>query len=153
MINLPTPRWLLPPVGLLIAAGAMLLIDQVPGYRLAITGNTSAMWGFIVLALWLDFGAITQFLRAKTGIIPLRETPTQLVTTGWYRWTRNPMYLGMVCWLLAVVSHLQHWLTILVIPIFMLWITLAYIMREEALLAREFGSAYDDYRQRVRRWL
>lgn len=131
----------------------MLLIDQVPGYRLAVPGNTSAIWGFIVLALWLDFGAITQFLRAKTGIIPLRETPTQLVTTGWYRWTRNPMYLGMVCWLLALVSYRQHWLSAMVIPIFMVWVTLAYIVREEALLARELGSAYDDYRQRVRRWL
>ena len=78
---------------------------------------------------------------------------TQLVTSGVYRYTRNPMYLGMACLLLAWAVYLQNPLALLGVPLFMAYITQFQIKPEERMLVKLFGDAFIRYRQQVRRWL
>jgi protein-S-isoprenylcysteine O-methyltransferase Ste14 len=76
-----------------------------------------------------------------------------LVTTGIYRWTRNPVYLGFFLLYGGIgVAALSPWILILLLP---LVVTIRYgvVAREEAYLERRFGDFYRDYKARVRRWL
>jgi protein-S-isoprenylcysteine O-methyltransferase Ste14 len=85
--------------------------------------------------------------------VPTRLPTTTIVDTGPYRFTRNPIYLGMVLGLigLAIASN-SLWLLLTLVP-FVLVIRYGVVAREEAYLQRKFGDAYRRYRSRVRRWL
>ena len=78
---------------------------------------------------------------------------TTIVDTGPYRFTRNPIYLGMVLGLLGLTIALNSlWLLLTLVP-FALVIRYGVVAREEAYLERKFGDDYRRYRARVRRWL
>lgn len=95
-----------------------------------------------------------RFHRAKTTVNPLHpEKASALVTTGIYRYTRNPMYVGMACLLLAWALHLSAWLPVAGPALFVLYITRFQILPEERTLQQLFGDAYTQYTSRVRRWL
>ena len=110
--------------------------------------------GIVIAALGvaLDAWALVLFLRAKTGVIPFSEAKA-LVQRGPYRWTRNPMYLGMAAIMLGFAIFLGSVTPFIVIPAFMGLITERFIAPEEAMLEQSFGAAYTDYKARVRRWL
>lgn len=72
---------------------------------------------------------------------------------GPYRFTRNPMYLGMVLILLAWCLWLGNAAALLALAAFVGYITRFQIVPEERALAGRFGAAYEDYRRRVRRWV
>jgi protein-S-isoprenylcysteine O-methyltransferase Ste14 len=86
------------------------------------------------------------------------ERPTNLPTTtivesGPYRFTRNPIYLGMFLGLIGLAIAFDNlWLLMMLLP-FALVIHYGVVAREEAHLERKFGDAYRGYRSRVRRWL
>ena len=105
-----------------------------------------------VLGVALDAWALALFLRAKTGVIPFSEAKT-LVAQGPYRWTRNPMYLGMAAILLGFAIYLGSVTPFIVIPAFMGLIAERFIAPEEEMLEKAFGQTYTDYKARVRRWL
>jgi protein-S-isoprenylcysteine O-methyltransferase Ste14 len=76
-----------------------------------------------------------------------------LVTSGWYRITRNPMYLGMVvvlCGVALMAGSVGAWLPL---PAFIAVIHYRFIRGEERFLEEIFGQPYRDYRARVRRWI
>jgi protein-S-isoprenylcysteine O-methyltransferase Ste14 len=101
-----------------------------------------------VLAVW----AIAIFRNQRTPVYPT-TTPTTLVTSGPFKFTRNPMYLGITSILIALVFLLGS-LPMLVAPVlFLLVMNLYYLPFEEAKMEKLFGETYNDYRQRVRRWL
>jgi protein-S-isoprenylcysteine O-methyltransferase Ste14 len=78
---------------------------------------------------------------------------TTIVETGPYRFTRNPIYLGMVLGLIGLaIAFNSLWLLVTLVP-FALVIRYAVITREEAYLERKFGEVYLAYKSRVRRWL
>lgn len=104
------------------------------------------------LGLTLNLPSAHLFGTVKTNIIPYND-PDVLVTTGWFRYTRNPMYLGFVTMLFGVAVGLGELYGYLVPPLFALLIDRSFIRMEEKAMSRVFGSAYDDYRRRVRRWL
>jgi protein-S-isoprenylcysteine O-methyltransferase Ste14 len=106
----------------------------------------------IVLAFALGFWALFLFRRARTGVVPFSEATT-LISGGPYRFTRNPMYLGMAGILLGTAVWLGSVTPWLVLPAFMGIITDRFIVPEEAMLERAFGSRYLEYRGAVRRWL
>ena len=81
------------------------------------------------------------------------EQASTLVTSGVYRFTRNPMYVGILLLLAAVAAHLGSVLALLGLPAFVFWIGRFQIAPEERALRAKFGSAYDDYTRAVRRWL
>ena len=111
----------------------------------------------IVLAcVGLTFGcaAMIWFVRAKTTMNPTRPgAASTLVTGGVFRYTRNPMYLSLLLYLLAWAAYLSSWLALLFVPAFVLYINEFQIKPEERALSALFGAQYASYRARVRRWL
>jgi protein-S-isoprenylcysteine O-methyltransferase Ste14 len=105
-----------------------------------------------VLALVLFAWAIVTITRAGSNVPGNRPTTT-IVESGPYRFTRNPIYLGMFFALIGLaIAFDDLWLLIVLVP-FALLIRYAAVAREEAYLERKFGDAYRSYRARVRRWL
>ncbi|MHA7871662.1 MAG: methyltransferase family protein, partial [Hyphococcus sp.] len=81
------------------------------------------------------------------------EQATSLVTTGAYRFTRNPMYLGLAIWLGALTFYFSNPLTIIAIAAFIWTMTQWQIKPEEKAMLEKFGDVYVDYCKRVRRWI
>jgi protein-S-isoprenylcysteine O-methyltransferase Ste14 len=106
----------------------------------------------LVLALALVLWAAGLFRRAGTTIKPFEES-SALVLDGPYRWSRNPIYVGLVGMLIGVGVLLGSVSPFLVIPIFAVAIEVGFIRAEEAGLERTFGAGYAAYKNRVRRWL
>jgi protein-S-isoprenylcysteine O-methyltransferase Ste14 len=98
------------------------------------------------------FQAVRAFRRAETNPEPWKPT-TALVTTGPYRFTRNPMYLGFTCVYIGIACWLNTAWPLIFLPIILLVMARAVIAREERYLTRKFGSDYQAYMQRVRRWV
>jgi protein-S-isoprenylcysteine O-methyltransferase Ste14 len=105
-----------------------------------------------VLALALFAWAIATMTRAGSNV-PTNLPTTTIVETGPYRFTRNPIYLGMFLGLVGLAIAFDNlWLLAMLVP-FALVIRYGVVAREEAYLERKFGDAYRQYRARVRRWL
>ena len=116
------------------------------GIRLAVTLLASGAW------LALDGAAMVFFRRAGTSMVPMNPT-TALVTTGPYRFTRNPMYLGMVCLYVAFAFGFGVIWALAFLPGVVVIVDRFVIAREEPYLERKFGQIYRDYKARVRRWV
>lgn len=110
--------------------------------------------GVVPLAagLLLTTAGVVAFRRARTPVIPFRRS-TSLVTDGIYRFTRNPMYLGLVLVLVGTAMLLGSIGAFLPLPLFVAVIAFGYIRAEERFLAGIFGEEYLHYRHTVRRWL
>ncbi len=97
---------------------------------------------------------VVSFRRAGTTVNPMNpEKASALVTSGIYRATRNPMYLGLLLGLTAWAVFLSSALAFLFLPGFIAYMNQFQIGPEEAALARMFGQSFSEYRSRVRRWL
>jgi protein-S-isoprenylcysteine O-methyltransferase Ste14 len=106
----------------------------------------------IVVALALFAWAIVTIIRADSNV-PTNRPTTTIVESGPYRFTRNPIYLGMFLGLVGLaIAFDTLWLLLMLVP-FALVIRYAVVAREEAYLDRKFGDVYRGYRSRVRRWL
>lgn len=92
------------------------------------------------------------FKLAGTTIKPFQESKT-LVTTGIFRFSRNPMYLGFALILVGAAILLGSLTPFFVIPVFVILTEKQFIISEEIMLERTFGTAFLDYKRRVRRWL
>ena len=105
-----------------------------------------------VLALALGVWAIVTMTRAGSNV-PTNLPTTTIVESGPYRFTRNPIYLGMFLVLTGLAIAFDNlWLLVMLLP-FALVIRYGVVAREEAYLERKFGDVYRGYRSRVRRWL
>ena len=148
MLKLPPPAWTL--IHLVVAAGLSFALGwpAVPGLPLAPLGIALVVIAFIP-PVW----AAALFRREGTEINPTSPTNRKLVTGGPYRFTRNPMYLGLITLALGIAIWVGAW------PMFLAPIAVfattnwAHIPFEEAKMRRQFGAAYDSYVARVRRWL
>jgi protein-S-isoprenylcysteine O-methyltransferase Ste14 len=145
-------RKIIPPVWLLATLVLMVVLDRwLPLCHLV---RPPWSWGgalLIVLGLLLAGTAMFGFRRAGTPVIPF-ERSTALVLRGPYRFTRNPMYLGMVLLLVGVATLLASLGAYLPIPLFAWIIHKNFIEGEERFLTEIFGEQYLAYRRRVRRW-
>jgi len=105
-----------------------------------------------VVALALFGWAIATMTRAGTNV-PSKLPTTTIVDTGPFRFTRNPIYVGMMVGLIGLaIAFNSLWLLLMLVP-FALVIRYGVVAREEAYLERKFGDVYRRYRARVRRWL
>ena len=105
--------------------------------------------GLLVLVL-----GVLAFRRAKTTINPVNiEVASSIVTSGVYRYTRNPMYVGFASMLVGWAVHIAVPFVMLGPAVFILFITRFQIIPEERVLASKFGVEYRKYQDRVRRWL
>lgn len=109
--------------------------------------------GLIVAGAALGIAGVWVFRKSKTTVLPATRPTTTIVAAGPYRFTRNPMYLGMAFAYLGITLLLNTVWALLLFPI-VIWIVTRYVIqREERYLAAKFGDAYAEYRRRVRRWL
>jgi protein-S-isoprenylcysteine O-methyltransferase Ste14 len=113
---------------------------EVLGYLLVLFGITIA----ILVA--------TSFRRAGTAIEPWKPT-TSIVTTGFYAWSRNPIYAGFCLINIGIgIANNSLWIFVSFIPAAFLLYHVA-IAKEEAYLAEKFGEEYLAYKNKVRRWV
>jgi len=146
------PR-ILPPVYLLVAI--ILMVALPLAFPIRQLAWCPARWlGLAPVAIGLMFGAPAAriFVKRKTAIRP-GDVSTTLVTDGPFRFSRNPMYVGMVCLLAGVAIGLGSISPWFVIPLFIVAISLRIIPVEEAMLREAFGEPYREYQLRVRRWI
>jgi protein-S-isoprenylcysteine O-methyltransferase Ste14 len=105
-----------------------------------------------LLALALFGWAVATMTRAGSNV-PTSQPAMTIVDGGPYRFTRNPVYLGMLLGLIGLAVALDSfWLLLTLVP-FALVIRYGVVAREEAYLERKFGDVYRRYRSGVRRWL
>jgi len=141
----------------------VMLLCGVLGYALACAWPWPALpvpvpgWAAVAVmlaGLMLNLLPKLAFRRARTTVNPLRPAAaTALVTGGIYRHTRNPMYLGQALVLLGGMLWLGSAAALLVVPLFVGWITRFQILPEERVLSARFGADYAAFRRDVRRWL
>jgi protein-S-isoprenylcysteine O-methyltransferase Ste14 len=105
-----------------------------------------------VLALALFAWAIAAITRAGSNV-PTNMPTAAIVETGPYRFTRNPIYLGMFLGLFGLAIAFNSLWLLSTLVLFALVIRYGVVAREEAYLERKFGDAYRGYRARGRRWL
>lgn len=106
----------------------------------------------LILALILAFFSFRAFKRAKTTLRTDQPVST-LVTTGIYRFSRNPNYLSMTLLFLSLGILINSlWIIALLVPV-TVWLWWRVVPAEEAYLLREFGQDYQDYQTEVRRWI
>jgi len=108
--------------------------------------------GLIGLGFLLAFNSIARFIRAKTGVVPFSESTT-LITEGFYKYTRNPMYVGMNAFLLGLILILKNPLNIIFLIIFFFVVRNMFVLKEEVQMEETFGEDYLTYKRKVRRWL
>ena len=143
-----------PPIAWAIAVLAGLALNWLIPLPFVPASMPASWLGAIVfaLALALFAWAITTMTRAGSNV-PTDRPATMIVDTGPYRFTRNPIYLGMMLGLIGLAIALDNfWLLLALVP-FAAVIRYGVIAREEAYLERKFGDIYRGYRVRVRRWL
>jgi len=142
-----------PIVGLLIAA-AMWGLARITAATLAVPDPVFAASAVALVGIGFDIAGIVSFRLAKTTVNPLRpEKATALVTSGIYRITRNPMYVGMLLLLMAWAIYLNSPWALIGPLIFVLYMNRFQIGPEEKALEALFGDDFIDYKRRVRRWL
>ena len=108
----------------------------------------------VLIGQGISIAGMVAFRRARTTINPTKASAaSSLVTTGVYRFTRNPMYLGLLLTLLAWAVFLFNPVALLFVPIFVLYINRFQIKPEEQVLSSLFGAEYMAYKGQVRRWL
>ncbi|MDO9766748.1 isoprenylcysteine carboxylmethyltransferase family protein [Glaesserella parasuis] len=108
----------------------------------------------LIFGIGVDLCALWSFRQNKTTINPLDPNKTSALTTeGIYRFSRNPMYLGLASLLSAWAFWLGNAFALLVVWGFIAYITRFQIEPEERILEQKFGESYRQYKQNVARWL
>ena len=118
-------------------------------------GRARAVAGVLAIAagVALGFSAVTEFQRRGTTILPARRPTRAIVAAGPYRFTRNPMYLGMTIAYVGASLLINSMWPLLMLPVVLLAVDRYVIAREERYLRAKFGDEYVAYTRRVRRWL
>ena len=145
-----------PPLLFVIIVGAAMwgIAESTPGMVLPTAARALActllgMGGFAVI-----IAGVVSFRRSGTTVNPTKPgSSTELVTGGIYRYTRNPMYLGMLLWLAAFATWLGSPSALLLCPVFVLFMNRFQIAPEERALETLFGDEYRVYKSRIRRWI
>lgn len=104
------------------------------------------------LGFLLGISSFIEFRRARTTLDP-HGSARNLVTSGIYRFTRNPIYLGFLLMVIGLPLNSGLYWGIVLAPLYVLLMNRLIIRHEEAYLEKKFGKIYTDYTARVRRWL
>ena len=107
---------------------------------------------FFVAGLALNIAGFVTQKRAGTDPIPFNPS-SRIVAHGPYRFSRNPMYIGLALWTLGLAFLVDCAWMLLAVPIGLVVIDGLVITREERYLERKFGEEYLSYKRRVRRWI
>ena len=146
----------IPPVAqfLVAMAGMWLLARYVPALAVDIPGRKALVVLLFCLGGIVAVPAVAVFRSAGTTVDPRDpEKATRLVVRGVYRFSRNPMYLGLLCLLGAWAFYLSNLLAFAGLPLFVLAMNRLQIRPEEAAMLALFGDEYRQYTETVRRWM
>ena len=129
-------------------------------FELAIHGGQIHWWGWNVLpgVLLLAWGYAQYRLggnfreRTGGGGPGLEVPPDRIVDYGVYAYTRNPMYLGHMIFMLGLAVTFWSWAALLLLAGHVFWFQ-ARVKEDEARLTQMFGAQYTDYTHRVKRWI
>lgn len=144
-----------PPLVMLLTALSMWLARRyAPSLDLIIPWRLAPAIALLIIGISLALAGVFAFRKAKTTVNPTRpEATSMIVATGIYRFTRNPMYLGLLVVLAGWAVFLANGISFLILPVFLLYMNRFQIGPEERILSERFGSEYASYMQSVRRWL
>jgi protein-S-isoprenylcysteine O-methyltransferase Ste14 len=133
----------------------MKLIDTaLPIYGFHGFDSTPFSLALLLISILLIIGGVLAFRRASTTINPSQPHNTStLVTTGVYRLTRNPMYVGFILALTAWGIHLGNPISFLLVVSFYYYMNCFQIKLEEKALQEIFGDNYVQYCTKGKRWL
>ncbi len=146
-------RKILPPTLVLFCLLGMLILDRI--FPLVSITNAALVvigLGFVGLGLVIAFAAEGQFGRVGTNVNTFGQ-PTKLVTDGWFKYSRNPMYLSFALILIGAWLALGSFSPVLGVIAYLFITDRWYIPQEEKRLTATFGKEYESYRMRTRRWL
>jgi protein-S-isoprenylcysteine O-methyltransferase Ste14 len=124
--------------GLPLSSGGVAL-ERV-GFGIVGVGVALAVWGIVT------------FRRAGTAVIP-HQAASQLVMKGPYRFTRNPMYVGLTIQYIGGAAVINSAWPLILLPLVLVVLVRRVVSREEQYLSDAFGDQFAAYRLRVRRWL
>lgn len=146
----------IPPVLLFLACAAIMWITSrtisVAAFSLPIAPMVAVT--LTLLGSAIAVAGVVEFRRHSTTVNPTRpEATTSFVGSGIFRVTRNPMYLGLAVALTAWAVYLENTAALLLLPVFVAYMTRFQIKPEERALLSQYGSEYADYAATVRRWL
>jgi len=143
-----------PIIGLLCAVLMWRLNQVVPATRVELSFSQLLVIPLALVGIAIEMWSVFLFFKARTTVNPLKPQNSKvLVIDGLYRFSRNPMYLGMLILLMAIALWLSNLIAILPIVLFVWYITTFQIKPEEAALTEVFGLQFSDYQRSVRRWL
>ena len=102
----------------------------------------------------LSILGVIEFKKQKTTVNPMTpQESNKLVINGVYKYTRNPMYLAFLLWILSVGVFVGNFLSFPLIVGFIVYMNKFQIIPEEAILDEKFGEEYIEYKKKVRRWI
>ena len=108
----------------------------------------------IIIGLIIILSAIILFKKYQTTITPLNPSnATKLITDGIYKFSRNPMYLGLLLVLLGISTILNPIGGFFLIPLFILYLNFFQIIHEESAMVDLFKDEFLEYKKNVRRWI
>lgn len=139
-------------VGAVIAMGMWLASYTLPEF--AYPQLRIVAMGMGIVGAVLTASAMLSFRAAHTTPNPMKPSSASfLVTSGIYRFTRNPMYLGLLLLLVGWALYLANAPALLFLPAFILYMNRFQIKPEERALTDRFGQRYLEYASRVHRWI
>ena len=141
-----------PPLLYAVPLAIGLLLQHWYPLRVMDAGGGRILGLVLVLAGLVGAPAIRAFRRADTSPKPWVPS-TALVTSGPYRYTRNPMYLGFTLMYLGITFGANSAWPLVFLPVVLIVMHYGVIVREEKYMSQLFGEEYASYRARVRRWV
>lgn len=144
-----------PPLALVFLFGALIwLVSGYSEFTFALPWRSAFALMFCAVGIAIVLAGVVAFHRVKTTVNPLTpEATTTMVTSGIYRFTRNPMYLGFLLVLAGWAMYLSSFLAFALLPLFVWYMNRFQILPEEQALGAKFSQAFTAYKGSVRRWL
>ena len=146
LVIIPPPAWAL--LFILVGWGIGASLHLAPIFQHTLAGFVVFAMGFAVSA-----SGRLAFAKAGTEVVPASKKNSALVISGPFKFTRNPMYLGILIAMIGlamVIGSLSAYAAVIVYFLFVNFVSIPY---EEEKMERQFGDAFRDYKSRVRRWI
>lgn len=141
-------------VFLVIAAAMYGLARALPAWTLVPAGRVAAGLALAAAGVAIALAGVAEFRRSRTTVHPQHpEKASAVVTSGVFRWTRNPMYLGLSLALAGWAIFLANPIALAGLPAFVTWMNRFQIAPEVRILSAKFGADFTRYLRSVRRWL
>jgi protein-S-isoprenylcysteine O-methyltransferase Ste14 len=139
---------------LLLAVAMWFVAIELPSLTIALPWHQGLLVTIFGVGIFFLLAGLYEFQKAKTAVNPTRpDAASCVVSSGVYRISQNPMYVGFLLALTGWATFLAHLFPFLLLPVFVVYMNRFQISPEERVLSVKFGNEYDTYKQGVRRWL